>query len=221
MSVKVKICGLTRLIDVTAAVASGADSLGFIFGYPDSPRNLSFRRLKKIISEIPPLVSTVIVTPSSNKDLEKIIELAPSYIQLYDGMERPRKIRYPNVIQTVRPVRDSRSTIAKTIHLAKNSRAILFDGSSTSRYSKKEDMRNGITLEESWETARVVNRALSGIPLILSGGLTADNVEKAIRLVRPYAVDVSSGVESSPGVKDGDKIFRFVRNAKKKASDST
>lgn len=215
MKVRVKICGLTRIIDVADAIAAGADSLGFVSGYPDSPRNLSFEKLRKIMSNVPPFVSSVVVTPTSNKDLRKILSLAPSYLQLYGCLEQPQEILYQNVIQTVRSMGEASAVVDKAIRLAKRSKAILFDGSLTSKYSKTDDLRRRATLEDSWKTARLVNRALGGSPLILGGGLTADNVEHAVRSVRPYAVDVSSGVESSPGVKDKEKIFRFVRNAKK------
>ncbi|MDG7001971.1 MAG: phosphoribosylanthranilate isomerase [Nitrososphaerota archaeon] len=201
--------------DVAAAIAAGADSLGFVSGYPDSPRNLSFKKLRKIMLNIPPFVSSVVVTPTSNKDIKKILSLAPSYLQTYGGLEWPQEVLCQNVIQTVRPLGDASTVVDKAIYLAKRSKAILFDGSLTSKYSKADYVQSRVTLEDSWKTARLVNKALGRTPLILGGGLTADNVERAIRFVRPYAVDVSSGVESSPGLKDKDKIFRFVRNARK------
>lgn len=211
---KVKICGLTRLSDVKAAAAAGADSLGFISGYPDSPRNLNLEKLNELVSKVPPFVNSVVVTPNWNKDIGKIIRLAPSYIQLYGGLEHSRKVHYQNVIQTVRPTGNSLPTIRSATRLAKSGRAILFDASLTSRYSKKDGKHDGITLEESWETALAVKKAIGAIPLILSGGLTEKNVKRAVRYVRPYAVDVSSGVENSPGIKDAGKISRFVTNAK-------
>lgn len=213
---RVKICGLTRVSDVKAAVASGADSLGFISGYVNSPRNLKFNKLEELISRVPPFVDTVVVTPPWNKDLGRILRLAPSYIQMYGDSGYSRKTLFRNVIETVRPAVDSGSMLDKAVKLAKRSKAILFDASLTSRYSETEDgSKRGITLQESWRTARLVKGAIAETPLILGGGLTVNNVVHAIRYVQPYAVDVSSGVESSPGLKDEKKIFRFVRNAKK------
>ena len=213
---RVKICGLSRASDVEAAVDSGADSLGFISGYINSPRNLTFDKLEELISMVPLFVDTVVVTPPWNKDFRKIIRLAPGYIQMYVDSLHSRKTIYRNVIETIRPAVDYGTTVEKAVRLSKRSKAILFDASVTSRYSETEDgTERGMTLQECWRIARSVKKAIGNTPLILGGGLTVNNVRRAIRYVQPYAVDVSSGVESSPGRKDEEKIFHFVRNAKK------
>lgn len=218
-NVRVKICGLTRKHDVEVAIAAGADSLGFVSGYTYSPRNLTLQELKQLVSSVPPFVSTVVVTPTSNKDLNKIIKLRPSYVQLYSDLAYPKIENDLNVIQTVRPSEDSKSTIERAVELAKQSNAILFDTSRTSPYevasAKDGEERR---LEDDWKVARRIKGVLGSSPLILGGGLTEKNVRRAVQIVHPFAVDVSSGVERSPGIKDEHKIFRFIENAKNASS---
>ena len=79
MTVRVKICGLTRRSDVESAIKSGADALGFIFGYPSSPRNLDLMKLKELLAIVPPFVSAVVVSPESNTQLQKVAEMKPSF----------------------------------------------------------------------------------------------------------------------------------------------
>ena len=218
MSVRVKICGLTRKSDVESAVKSGADAVGFIFGYPSSPRNLNLIRLKELLAIVPPFVSTVVVSPASNRQLQKVAKMKPSFLQLYeDGGSISHSNEFTNIIQTVRPLEGSESIIERATSLSKGSKGILFDMSLTSRYSSKKDGQR-LTLEQNMMVAKKIETAIDPIPLIIGGGLTEENVGDVVLKVRPYAVDVSSGVERRPGIKDEKKIARFIQNAKRSIS---
>jgi phosphoribosylanthranilate isomerase len=134
MTVKVKICGLTRRSDVEFAIKSGTDALGFIFGYPSSPRNLELAKLRDLLAIVPPFVSTVVVSPTSNTQLRKVAEMKPSFFQLYDEREsNARNKELTNVIQTVRPLGESNAIVQRSVSLSKGSKGILFDISTTSR----------------------------------------------------------------------------------------
>jgi phosphoribosylanthranilate isomerase len=214
MSVRVKICGLTRRSDVEFAVKSGADALGFIFGYPSSPRNLDLGKLEELLAVVPPFVSSVVVSPASNTQLRKVAEMRSSFFQLYSEREsNARNKELTNVIQTVRPLGESNAIVQRSLSLSKRSKGILFDFSPTSRYSSKKDGRP-LNLKQYLMIAKRIETAIDPIPLIIGGGLTEDNVAEVIRKVRPYAVDVSSGVERRPGIKDEKKVARFIQAAR-------
>ncbi|MGA2874739.1 MAG: phosphoribosylanthranilate isomerase [Nitrososphaerales archaeon] len=214
MSVRVKICGLTRRSDVEYAIKSGADALGFIFGYPSSPRNLELAKLRDLLAIIPPFVSTVVVSPTSNTQLQKVAKMKPIFFQLYsEGESNARNKEFTNAIQTVRPLGESNAIVQRSASLSKSSKGILFDMSMTSRYSSKKDGRH-LNLKQNLIIAKKIKTAIDPLPLIIGGGLTEDNVAEVIRDVRPYAVDVSSGVERSPGIKDEKKVARFIQTAK-------
>ncbi len=234
--VKVKICGLTRQVDVLNAVACGADALGFVFGYQASPRNLTFSALKDLVGTVPPYVSTVVVSPASNPKLGQVIsELRPAFLQLYKNSEggsseniaRRERLRFANVIQTVHPEEETYSPndgplVDRCTAISKQCKGILLD--SPRKNLITVGRRNHETSEvllpggsgavHDWKLSQNVRNALFPFPVILSGGLNEQNVRKAIRMVRPYAVDVSSGVERSPGVKDEEKLRRFIHCAK-------
>ncbi len=213
MVVRVKICGLTRRSDVRKAVDLGADAVGFIFGYDKSPRNLELKQVKELVRDLPPYVSTVLVSPSMNPKLNEAVEkLRPSHIQIYDDGSRVGSIRFSSVIQTVRP-HLKEDILQRTLDLAEESTAILLDNSTTSRYSEARPSSN-FSPEAKWKLGRKLREALDPFPLILSGGLTPENVADAILAVKPFAVDVSSGVESKPGIKDEQKMKTFLHNTR-------
>ena len=213
MVVRVKICGLTRRADVRCAVDSGADALGFIFGYHESPRNLNLQKIKELIRNVPPYIGTVVVTPATNPDLETAInEIGSTFVQVYGGESKVGSVNFHNVIQTVRPV-TGEDVRLKSMDLLRYCSGILLDTSTKSPYSNGK--LNGVSSDlEKWKLAKRLRIALDPFPLILSGGLNSQNVGSAIRMVRPFAVDVSSGVEAKPGIKDEHKMRRFVRNSK-------
>jgi phosphoribosylanthranilate isomerase len=201
--VKVKICGITNIEDALHAAGCGADALGFVF-YDRSPRCFAPEVARQIIAELPPFVTAVGLFV--NETLERIRQIADfcglDVIQLH-GDEGPADCDFAprRVVKALR-VKDAASLAG---HEAFQVSALLLDAWVPGVYGGSGQAFN-------WELATVVARQR---PVILAGGLTAENVAAAVRTVRPYGVDVSSGVEASPGRKDPDKVAAFIRNAKK------
>lgn len=203
MSVRVKICGITRLEDARDAVAAGADALGFMF-YAGSPRHVTVEAAEAICRGLPPFISKVGVFVDA--ELGRIHEVATrcrlDAVQLH-GRESPEfcaRCERP-VIRAFR-VRGE-ETIAGLE--AYRTSAWLLDS-----YVAGQAGGTGATF--NWELAAVAVGL--GRPVILAGGLTPENVAAAVCQVRPYAVDVSSGVETAPGRKDPASIRAFVSAAK-------
>lgn len=200
--VRVKICGITSRDDALMAVEAGADALGFVF-YEKSPRFVNPLTAAAIIRELPPLVQTVGLFV--NEDVEKINWAADfcglDLVQLH-GDEEPRDADEVKrrVIRALR-VKDETSLVA---HDAWQVSALLLDAWVSGAYGGTGETFN-------WDLAAVAARQR---PVILAGGLTPENVAEAVRIVHPYAVDVSSGVEATPGRKDPEKVREFVRRAK-------
>jgi len=197
--VKVKVCGTTRLKDALLAVECGADAIGFIF-YKKSPRCVTAKTAKEICSKLPPFVQRVGVFVSETA--EKINRIADrcglDAVQLH-GDESPafcKKIRR-RVIKAVR-VKDPGSL--------KGLSRYPVDGFLLDTY--KEDQWGGTGKVFDWELAA---RAKKYGPVIIAGGLNSRNVKAAIQKVQPYGVDVSSGVEQSPGKKDPRKVKAFLK----------
>ena len=207
--VKVKICGLTREEDVEAAIDAGADSLGFVVGVPSSLRNITLSRAKELSSKIPENVNSVAVTVFKDLDELKRIyrELDTDFVQLHGSL-------YPFLESIVmlsfgrRIIRVVNAKAANALDLAgEYSRifnAVLLDTAGVGGVG-------GTGVTHDWELSSRIRDAIQPFPLILAGGLTCENVGEAVRKVRPYGVDVSSGVEKSPGVKDHEKMFEFIR----------
>ena len=211
-TVKVKICGLTRKEDLAFTVAAGADAVGFLVGVPASPRNLSIEKAKTLVSQVPIFINTVIVTTFIG--IEWIVEvceqLKPSAIQIY-GKEQLTLLKAHPGTKDVR--------IIKTIYVKENMLreinkqnpkeidAILLDSYSKNHYG-------GTGKVHDWILSKKIKEIISPIPIILAGGLKPENVKEAILAVEPYAVDVASGVEISPGIKDHKKVRAFIKNAK-------
>mgnify|MGYP001032086677 CR=1 FL=1 len=209
--VKVKICGVTREEDLCAAVQAGADAVGFVVGVNESPRNLSLGETRKLIRRLPKNVDSVAVTIFNG--LERIVEisqkLAPSFMQLH-GMA-------PSVVGMVKQAADTK------IILAVDSRAPVTPDNLVTHSASIDALLvdtcgpgglGGTGCTHDWSLSRKIRDAIYPVPMILAGGLTPENVSHAIRAVRPYGVDVSTGVEARPGVKDPVKISEFVRKAK-------
>jgi phosphoribosylanthranilate isomerase len=196
---RVKVCGIRRPEDARLAVELGATAVGFIF-WPSSPRFIDPDRARGIVTGLPPLVASVGVfvdQPAAYvADVARALKLA--LVQLHG--EEPvddyvsRGLRVVKAV-AVRPDRDAESTLARL----PGEVGVLLDAHDPVR-------RGGTGRTIDWQVASRLARTR---PVILSGGLSADNVRDAIETVRPYAVDVSSGVESGPGVKDADKLRAF------------
>ncbi len=213
-TVRVKICGITSTRDLQAAVDAGADAVGFVVNVPQSPRNLPLETAKELMRIAPVFLETVIVTVANSlNDLEKICEeLNPTTLQVHatNQIYQEVKERYPNtrLIGAVGiPRHGSLNTLDAALRAAEILDAVLVDTSVPGEYG-------GTGKIHDWNLSRRIRDAIYPIPLILAGGLTPENVKQAIALVEPYAVDVSSGVEVGPGVKDREKVYRFVKSAK-------
>lgn len=197
--VKVKVCGTTRLKDAQLAVECGADAIGFIF-YKKSPRCVTVKTAKEICSKLPPFVHRVGVFVNETADtINRIAERCGlDAVQLH-GDESPafcKKIKR-RVIKAVR-VKDSGSLKGLSWYPVEG---YLLD-------TYKEDQWGGTGKVFDWELAV---RAKNYGPVILAGGLNARNVKAAVKKVQPYGVDVSSGVEQSPGKKDPKKVKAFLK----------
>jgi phosphoribosylanthranilate isomerase len=217
---RVKICGVTREEDVDAAVDAGADAIGFISGFPNSPRNLSTARAASLISRVPPLITSVLVTTIDYliaAGSEELRRAGPGAIQLYGAVDadssalvrsacRTRHLIRPHQVRTRADTRDLQLVSPSRETLVAGCDALLLD-----TYAKGRDGGTGLTCD--WDVCASIRRSIAPVPLILSGGLRPENVEQAIREVAPFCVDASSGVESSPGVKDGTRVSAFVSRA--------
>ena len=207
MRTRIKICGITRPSDARAAAAAGADAIGLVF-YPASPRFLALERALEIRDALPPFVQTValFVNPDAAQVAQVIGRVKPALLQFH-GEESPsfcEDFGLPYV-KAVR-VKSGRSPEALLEYLRPFSRAAawLFD-SYVPEYG-------GVGERFDWSLIPPVGER----HVILSGGLSAANVGEAVRRVRPWGVDVSSGVESAKGIKDAARIAAFiaeVRNA--------
>ncbi len=207
-----KICGLTQEEDLAAAVNMGADAVGFLVGVPESPRNLTLKRAKKLLSKVPVFVDRVVVTPP--KSIKWLVEvedmLEPSVIQIHgknklDSKKIQDKIKNTVLIKTIYVTENFLNE--KTIKDLKTFDAVLLDSFTGNQYGGTGKVHN-------WKLSRKIKEALMPIPVILAGGLNPDNIKEAILTVKPYAVDVASGIEIYPGIKDHKKIRVFIENAK-------
>lgn len=201
--VKVKICGITNLEDALAAAEAGADAIGFVF-YPESPRFIDPGKARAIIARLPVFITSVGVFVDESEDLiRRIIREGGIQVLQFHGSESP-------VLCT-----RFREKAVKAIRI-KDEESIremqMFDVDTFLLDTMVEGIRGGTGKTFNWKYAEM---AKEHGRIILSGGLNASNVGEAIRRVRPYGVDVSSGVEISPGKKDHHKIMEFVREAKK------
>lgn len=207
MKTRIKICGLTREEDVDAAVAAGADAIGFVF-YPPSPRYVTLQRAAELTKRIPPFVDVVGLFVNEVPELvQAACDALPINVLQFHGDEDGaycRQFARPYLrAARVRPGLD----LVEFARSFSDSRGLLLDA----------------FVEGYGGGGHVFDWTLipPGLPgyLVLSGGLAADNVGDAVRRVRPVAVDVSSGVEMSKGIKDHSKIAAFVA-AVRKADES-
>jgi phosphoribosylanthranilate isomerase len=202
-SVKVKICGLTRAVDVAAALLHDADALGFVF-VPASKRCVTAQAAAELCQQIPVFISRVgLFLDQPAAEIHDLLKQVPLSVLQFHGREEADFCR-----QFQRPYIKAVSLEAglspeEWEQAYPDAAGILVDSHSPGGLGG-----TGKTLD--WNSIRAGQR-----PLILAGGLSPQNVAAAVQLVRPWAVDVSSGVEFSPGIKDADAIKRFISEAKK------
>jgi phosphoribosylanthranilate isomerase len=198
--VRVKICGITRLADALCAAEAGAHALGFVF-YPRSPRYIPLAAASRISASLPPFISKVGVFVNAGKReiLKAITQCDLDVVQLH-GDESPSFCRrFP-------------SRVVKAFRLRGPEDLRALDGYRVDAYlldAFQAGERGGTGQMFDWSLARQAQKGNRRI--ILAGGLTPGNVAEAIRRVHPFAVDVSSGVEKSPGRKDHRKIVAFLK----------
>ncbi|OWT77172.1 MULTISPECIES: phosphoribosylanthranilate isomerase [unclassified Achromobacter] len=221
MRTRIKFCGMTRNEDIAAAVAAGADAIGMIF-YPKSKRCIDVAQAARLRRAVPAFVDVVaLVVNATEEEVRRIIgEVGPDLLQFH-GDETPADCRvyghrYLRALRVGGPGMDTAAALAATCATYGDAAGWLFD-SYTSGFGGSglafdhhllDDVRKASVAAAC--SALGEQHAHAAVPLILSGGLTPENVEAAVRTVRPYAVDVSSGVERSPGIKVHDKMRAFV-----------
>ena len=196
---RIKICGMTNRDDALAAAALGADAVGFVFA--PSPRRIEPREARAIVAGLPPFVTPVAVFVDAPLDaITEAMEISGCRVAQLHGSEPPALIEqlcWP----AVKALRVRAGEDLDAISDYAGAAAILLDA-----YVEGKQGGAGETFE--WGLAAEAQRFKR--PIILAGGLEADNVAAAIARVRPFAVDVSSGVEARPGEKDHDRMARFV-----------
>lgn len=193
---RIKICGITNPVDAQAATDAGADAIGLVFA--TSPRQVTIEQAIKIAAALPPLVNIigVFVDPSEDDLDEALFQLRLSAVQLH-GRETPEFCSQMELVPVIKRIHvcegDTAATLAERARGYSVSAVLIDPGAGSGK-------------PFPWSIAR-------GLPgrTIVSGGLTPENVGDAIRASRPYAVDVSTGVESAPGVKDEARMRAFVQ----------
>lgn len=206
--VRVKVCGLTRIQDVQAAVQSGADAIGLVF-YPGSSRVVSIEQAITLRRSVPAFVSVVaLLVNASEADIRDVIEQVQPDLLQFHGDESAHYCesfghRYIRAFRVGGPGMESAAQVLDACRQYMSASAWLFDSHSAGFGG------SGLALEQT--LLDEVLSAADSRPVVLAGGLRADTVAQSIRAVRPFAVDVSSGVESAAGIKSAEKIAFFIR----------
>ncbi|QAX85945.1 phosphoribosylanthranilate isomerase [Pseudomonas sp. DTU12.3] len=202
-AVRSKICGITRMEDALAAVEAGADAIGFVF-YAKSPRAVSVQQARAIIKALPPFVTTVgLFVNASRCELGEILDAVPLDLLQFHGEETAEECEswHRPYIKALRV--KAGDDIAAAVDAYPSASGVLLD-------TYVEGVPGGTGEAFDWS---LIPQGLSK-PLILAGGLTPENVAGAVARVKPYAVDVSGGVEASKGIKDHAKIRAFINAVK-------
>ncbi len=207
---RIKLCGITRGEDAAAAVAAGVDALGFIFA-EKSPRRIDPDQARAIIMDLPPFVSAVgVFVDAEGRDVEEIIRYCHLTFAQLHGEEDPkyceRLRRQSAPCRVIKAFRVHPGLQAEHLaQFAPDVAGFLFD-----------TWRQGVAggTGESFDWSHISHWRLPR-PVILAGGLKPENVAESLRRVRPFALDVNSGVESSPGIKDIGRLHAFVREVRR------
>jgi phosphoribosylanthranilate isomerase len=208
---KVKICGITSLDDARAAIAAGADLLGFNF-YPRSPRYIAPEKAREIAAQLrsnrprPLLVGVFVNSPS--EEVRSILEITQIDLAQLHGAEPVNVLEQLNGrgFKALRPTSEREAVIdaARFAPYGPHAPVMLID-------AYRKDLYGGTGITADWTIAA---RLAQQYPILLAGGLTPENVAEAVRQVRPWGVDVASGVEVSPGKKDAAKMRAFVERCR-------
>lgn len=201
MSVRVKICGLTTVADARAAVDAGADYLGLNF-HPPSPRCIDLGQAQAIAAAVPGVPLVGVFVNRTRADVAAILAAVPLQLVQFHGDESPADVAGWDV-PVIRALRPAPGSDAVALAAAYTTDYILLDS-----YVAGQMGGTGVPIDLA------VARTLDRQRLFLAGGLRAETVAAAVEVVRPFAVDVASGVESTPGRKDYGKLTAFIHNAK-------
>ncbi|WP_254768950.1 phosphoribosylanthranilate isomerase [Salinilacihabitans rarus] len=206
---RVKVCGLTRETDLDAAVDAGADAVGVVCDVPvDTPREVHPARAADLLAAVPPFVTGVLVTMPSGPEraIELVERVGPDAVQIHGGLE-------PVDLSYLRASVDA--TVLSAVDAGDVDAAAAYDGVVDALVvdSVDEDGGGGTGETHDWERTAAATADLAS-PVVLAGGLDPGNVADAVRTVRPFAVDVASGVEARGGVKDREAVEAFVDRAK-------
>ena len=211
MSLIVKICGLSTPETLDAALDAGADMVGFVF-FPPSPRHLAFETARVLAGRVRDRAQKVALTvDAEEKFLQSVVEaLRPDMLQLHgvESTDRVESLRSTFGLPVMKAVPIAlKDDLARIAPYAAVADRLLFDA----RAPRDATRPGGLGNTFDW---RLLQDVKPGVPFMLSGGLDADNVGEALRITRVSGIDVSSGVERAPGVKDSDKIRAFIRAAR-------
>ena len=203
MAVRVKICGITRAQDLHAACAAGADALGFVF-YEKSPRNLSIEAAAELVRALPPFVQSVgLFVNADPAFIRRVLEAVPLDLLQFHGDETAADCEHHGR-PYIKAIRVTAGTdLLKYAADFETARGLLLD-------AYVPGVPGGTGESFDWN---LIPSTLPK-PIVLSGGLAPFNVAAAVLQMRPWAVDVSSGVEASKGIKDAHKIAQFIAKAK-------
>ncbi|WDR07172.1 phosphoribosylanthranilate isomerase [Devosia rhodophyticola] len=207
---EIKICGIKTPELLNATIEAGADIVGFVH-FVRSPRHLGLEPLAQLISEARGRVQTcVLLVNPDNSCVAEIAALGPDWIQLH-GPETPHRVEAIRAEAGVEIIKAlpiaAAADVANIAAFVEVADRILLDA----KPPKSADRPGGLGVAFDWSLLQGLDPEL---PFMLSGGLTPDNVAEAIKTVRPFGVDVSTGVESAPGVKDIKLIKAFIKNAR-------
>lgn len=198
---RIKVCGLTRMCDVEAALTAGVDALGFVV-WPRSPRAVSVDALSSLLRGVPPFVTAVAVTVSpTTDDVRRLWDAGCHWVQVHGEVPV-----WPDGGHLLRAISWNAERHAWTPDDGGEA-AVLVDAHDPVRHG-------GTGHRADWEQAAALAKTRA---IVLAGGLTPDTVGEAVQVVRPWAVDVSSGVEEAPGIKSAARIAAFVAAARRQA----
>jgi phosphoribosylanthranilate isomerase len=200
---RVKICGLTRESDVDAAIQAGADALGFVFA-PGSKRLLEASQAARLVSRVPAFVSRVgLFLNQDDEEVARVLDQVPLSLLQFHGTEDGHYCRQFGMPYIKAVSAAERPVLEQAEKEYEDAAGLLLDSHPAGGLGGTGQVFDWAGVESG------------SLPLILAGGLNRENVRAAIRLLQPWAVDVSSGVEDGPGIKNADAMREFVKEAKR------
>jgi phosphoribosylanthranilate isomerase len=209
MRTRVKICGLTRLEDVVAAVSGGADAIGLVF-YPGSPRHVDLPRARRLARSVAPFVTVTGLFVNADEDtVREVLETVPLRLLQFHGQETNDECRRYGMPFLKSVAMKNTTDLRACMRDYPDAAGFLLDAWQPGTHGGGGESFN-------WD---LVPADLPS-PVILAGGLRPENVAEAIKRVRPYAVDVSSGVEEAKGIKSAEKILAFMKGVQQGGTDT-